>query len=287
MNKNEQEQFNKFNLLLSKANENKEDIFFGVKKVEVANIEGYDAIVSFGKKKKKYVQLTTMSNLVIKDKDKMQHANKFNLDLTQNLKNQNQQKEKITELKKIGVERVVYENDDQKLHVIDTFIHIFGDEKDLDEKYNIRSANLSNALFREVTKKINKYNLDIKQENSCLVIIDDSENVFHKLPVCNVKTLNKEQEAKLNEFELPRYFDYILKIVLLESMFWNQYFFDEIQVYFRQAKSNISEEFYSISNNELCSEVEMVKDKLGMSLFKVIPMKNSAQIITVIKKSSC
>ena len=111
-----------------------------------------------------------MCNLVIKNENTKQHANRYNLtpkaDFSKKYISDN-----INFLNELGIDRKIIKNNKQNLYISDSFSHIFDHEDDLDKKHSIDTASLTNVLFRSITKKIGKYNLGVKIPNSYLVIL--------------------------------------------------------------------------------------------------------------------
>lgn len=272
-NNNENEQFNLFSQMLEITKNEKNNLFYKHKKIEMVAEEDspYDAIVTLQNKSTLYVQLTTMNNVfALKNGQKIDPSRK-NLFISPKAINNQKHLSKIQKnLRNEGIEREYFANEPTKVYYRDKFKTILPNEEDLDEKYKIRTEHLINAVYRSLFSKLNKYPLSKKQKNSILVIIDYSSNEFHKAPVVNpwyIKTFNIKEINQLDFF--------ISILCAAKNEILSNRFIDNIQIYFKVFDNSIKEYFFCIVHDKMINNFPLPKYSQSISQIRPVTMKNT------------
>ena len=240
MNKNEDRQLKLLKILVQSSKDFKDNIFYNYIKIDRAN-DPYDAVCIFNNHKK-YIQITTMNNLVVGNKDKFQHAKKHSYKFNNN----------IAYLKKQNVDRRIRKIDESTTDTYDTFSPYLSGEENFDIKYSVKTSGLINATYRCINKKMSKYNLGDKKDKSVLVIIDESDNYIYLKKIISfrgIKEYNVKREIK--KWSGKDFFNSVLLKAIEESNFYKDTFFDEIQVYYRTIINDIGDQVYYLANNKI------------------------------------
>lgn len=244
MNKNEKQQLNFLREVIKSPRFNyiEWNVMRDAYEIDTTH-EPYDVKISC-KDKEIYAQVTTMSNLVVTQKGKITDGTKYKPPLPVPGKDSKKNEEN---LKKKNIDRKVSVNRKDSLMIRDKYSNYGPDEENYDQKYNIETSGLLNALIRSLKNKLNKYDLKDKKDNSTLIVIDNSRNFFYHKQIRNFRGYTDNKLIKeIKEYSKRDFLDLLLHIAILETK--DNAFFDNIQVFFKESINEKPELFYIASS---------------------------------------
>lgn len=284
MNKNEKFQFLQFKHFIKQLKELNAETCLFAQHIDVKiGKEPYDAEVGFGNGIVKMVQLTQMSSVVYKSKEAIADPNQATFKaLPPKSNNDKSNYEYASFLQKQGIKRSIIKHEKGLIHVSDEYSKVAPGEIDYEREHDL--CGILDGLIRALRSKWGKYKLSDKAKFSSLVVIDNSLTVFYRRPFVNPRYLEMIGETSYSA-EKYNVVDFLTAIFfkaieILENEIGKSSFFDEIQVFFHEAKTSDSQERYFVVSTKSSNNYP-----IGHPLFKqfmCIAMNNSHKMSEII-----